>query len=302
MAWVRIDDGFAQHPKVVSAGPLAMAMQIAALCYCNKNLTDGFLPRAVVPTLLNLEGIAVGLQESDHFVSGSSATWQDIVSDLLRCGLWEEAERGYKIHDYLDWNLSKDDVLTLRAARADAGRMGGLAKAKASATADAKQTPKQNRSKVLPPSPSPSPSDSPAPAKEDGQALAPPASPPVPVASRPPKKQTEKEPGAAYLDTKAPPNGLDNPDRVRRAFYLLWEKKYEVPYAQEPPKDRAWALALLKQHKAMGIQVPWLEWAPKIIAGYLEMDDDDLVKKDRHTMNHLTRKLNAIRANIGGAA
>jgi len=167
MTWVRIDDGFYQHPKVAAAGPLAMAMQVAALCYCNRHLTDGFVPRAVVPTLLNLEGIATGLRDHEHFVTGDTATWQDVVRDLIRPGMWEETDGGYRIHDYLDWNLSKAEVLKLREARSEAGRKGGQASARASAQADAKQTPqqglKQNRSKLQPPSPSPSPSPSRAP-------------------------------------------------------------------------------------------------------------------------------------------
>ena len=33
MTWVRIDDRFATHPKVMEAGPMAMALDVAAMCY-----------------------------------------------------------------------------------------------------------------------------------------------------------------------------------------------------------------------------------------------------------------------------
>ncbi len=133
MAWVRIDDQFASHPKVIQAGPLGMAMQVAALCYSNRYLTDGFIPRAVVPTLLNLEGLAMRVWQGELIGGGQDATWQLVVQDLLAAGLWEEVEGGYQIHDYLDYQLSREEVIAEREQKREAGRRGGLATAQARA-------------------------------------------------------------------------------------------------------------------------------------------------------------------------
>src|SRR6266540_5902380 len=65
MPWVRIDEEFARHPKVVAAGPLGMAMQVAALCYCNQYLTDGFIPRTVVAGLLDFAGLGMRMWQGD---------------------------------------------------------------------------------------------------------------------------------------------------------------------------------------------------------------------------------------------
>src|SRR5690606_5177208 len=50
---------------------------------------------------------------------------------LVKVGLWEPAEGGFQIHDYLDYNPSADDVRAEQAriseSRAKAGRMGGIA-------------------------------------------------------------------------------------------------------------------------------------------------------------------------------
>lgn len=119
MGWVRIDDGFPQHPKVAKAGPLGIAMQVAALCYCNRYLTDGFIPRGVVPGLLNLEGIAVHTWDGELFGGGEDATWQLVVADLIEAGLWEEVEGGYRIHDYLDYQPSRQQVLAERQKTAE---------------------------------------------------------------------------------------------------------------------------------------------------------------------------------------
>lgn len=118
MAWVRIDDGFARHPKVVAAGPLAMAMQVAALCYCNRELTDGFVPRAVAKTLLDFDiDRADGTRYTVAWVSGHagddmSSEW--IISLMVEAGMWDEVPGGYRIHDYHDYQPSKEQVLQER--------------------------------------------------------------------------------------------------------------------------------------------------------------------------------------------
>lgn len=116
MAWVRLDDGFSEHPKVVKAGPLGMALQIAALCYANRNLTDGFIPKAIVPLLVNFDGI--GLTASPDSSEPVAATWQYVVEILLKAGLWEKANGGYMIHDYLDYQPSREDMNKARKENA----------------------------------------------------------------------------------------------------------------------------------------------------------------------------------------
>src|ERR1035437_8742986 len=44
MTWVRIDDGFPEHPKIARVGAFGAWLQLQALAYCNRNLTDGFVP------------------------------------------------------------------------------------------------------------------------------------------------------------------------------------------------------------------------------------------------------------------
>lgn len=171
MTWVRIDDGFARHPKVVAAGPLAMAMQVAALCYCNRELTDGFVPRAVARTLLDWEGIALRCAEDEANQANGQASaqanskqvWSNVdagcvIGALLASGMWEEAPGGYLVHDFDDYQPSKAEVLELSQKRAEAGRIGGRrsaasrqanrASAQALAQANGKQVLKQNASKI----------------------------------------------------------------------------------------------------------------------------------------------------------
>ncbi len=156
MAWVRLDEEFAEHPKLANAGPLAGMMQVAALCYCNRHLTDGFIPRGQVPKLIVCDGL---FRERDGKIQ--PITWRDVVQDMIDGGLWREVEGGYQIHDYLEFQPSKEDVLSSREQKREAGSKGGQAAAKARATRSAK-----------------APAKAPAKARATADAIAPPQAPP----------------------------------------------------------------------------------------------------------------------------
>ena len=47
MPWVRVDDHFNEHPKLAKVGPLGWGIWLAGLAYCNRNLTDGFIPLSI---------------------------------------------------------------------------------------------------------------------------------------------------------------------------------------------------------------------------------------------------------------
>lgn len=148
MPWVRIDEEFPLHPKVLTAGPLGMAMQVAALCYCNRYLTDGFVSQAVIPGLLNLEGLGMRHWMGELVGGGQDATWQLVIEDLLAAGLWDEEKGGYRIHDFHDFQPSREATLKLRADRSAAGQKGGLARSQASAKQVLEQTPSKRSSKT----------------------------------------------------------------------------------------------------------------------------------------------------------
>lgn len=48
MSWVRLDDGFADHPKIAALDDRAFRIHIWALCYSARHLTDGFLAQEVL--------------------------------------------------------------------------------------------------------------------------------------------------------------------------------------------------------------------------------------------------------------
>ena len=93
MAWVKIDDRMPEHPKMLQVRDSdALWLHVCALCYCNRNLTDGFVHDDIVARL-----------------SGSKRPRQ-AVSKLVAAGLWHEVSGGFVIHDYLEFQPSREDV------------------------------------------------------------------------------------------------------------------------------------------------------------------------------------------------
>lgn len=138
MSWVKIDDQFSEHPKVMQAGPLASWLYIRSLCYTAKYLTDGFIPQS------SAEQLAM--------FAGSSP---ELLEKLVECSLWERTNGGYQIHDYLDYNPTGAQVKAERAAAAERQRQKRDGKSTFARTSPELRPNFAGSSS--PPSPSPSP-------------------------------------------------------------------------------------------------------------------------------------------------
>lgn len=113
MSYAQLHDGFYRNVKVRRAGNMAAWMWAASIGYANENLTDGFVPREVLSELSELD----------------SKPRMKLAAKLVEVGLWEPAEGGWRIHDFLKWNLSREAVLRKRAenlARVNKHRTGGV--------------------------------------------------------------------------------------------------------------------------------------------------------------------------------
>jgi hypothetical protein len=105
MAWLRIDDRVRTHPKVAQAGPAASWLWLCGICYCREHLTDGWIPAQAVATL------AMNLTSPKKH-----------AARLVTVGLWEQEADGYRVHDFLDWNPAKAEVLSERNRERDKKR------------------------------------------------------------------------------------------------------------------------------------------------------------------------------------
>jgi len=79
-----------------------------ALIYCQNNLTDGYIPEHAI-----------------HSFGVRSKNKDLLAKELCRSlvpgkgPLWHRTSGGYQVHDYLDWNDSKVEILKMRAGSKD---------------------------------------------------------------------------------------------------------------------------------------------------------------------------------------
>lgn len=140
MSWAKLDDAILDNPKILSVGPIGFALHIAAICYCARNLTDGFVPLARAATLLDLSGvqidcanpIALPVHGQRQSMAGDVISPDAVIDALLGAELWHGCDGGYRINDYLEYNPSKADVLAererIRGIRSEAGKAGAASK------------------------------------------------------------------------------------------------------------------------------------------------------------------------------
>lgn len=137
MTWFKVDDKFHSHNKVrkvLADDPAALALWVVAGSWSSDNLTDGFVPDHQLPWLIP---------------TGADTLAQKLVT----AGLWRRVRAGHQFHEWEEdgngdkRNPSREEVLSTRRKKAEAGRAGGLAsgksrskpqaRAEASAQADA---------------------------------------------------------------------------------------------------------------------------------------------------------------------
>lgn len=106
MTWVKLDDQYPQHPRIVGLSDAAFRAHVTGLCYCSAFLTDGHIPRAVVAK-------------------------PKAAAELVSAGLWEPTDDGWMIPTYLDHQRSRAEAEALSLKRQTAGKKGGKAKAAA---------------------------------------------------------------------------------------------------------------------------------------------------------------------------
>lgn len=103
--WLKVDDGFPDHPKVLQCSNSTIGVWTKLGSWCAKHLTDG---------RFSLESI------SQYDPEGEA------LGELLSSGLAEEhPEGGYQLHDFTDYNRSAADQKSLIEKR----KKGGLARA-----------------------------------------------------------------------------------------------------------------------------------------------------------------------------
>jgi hypothetical protein len=140
MGWVRIDDSFYDHPKFADVTPLSISLWIVGMAYCNRNLTDGYIPESVANRLLDFDGLSYTVATIGELAAiGESDCTPLAVWDLIRVGLWHDEvhtcpscpQPGRKrlyVHDYLSYQPSAEEIKRNSEVRSIAGKKGASAR------------------------------------------------------------------------------------------------------------------------------------------------------------------------------
>ena len=88
MTWVKLDDNFADHPKVRNRSDQAFRLFVDLLVYCGRYNTDGRLT----------------------FADVESHRHAEYAVELVEAGLWDETATGFEVHDFLVLNPSREKV------------------------------------------------------------------------------------------------------------------------------------------------------------------------------------------------
>lgn len=119
MPFIRLSDNYIDHPKFLALSASAFRLWHEGMAFCRKHQTDGLIP------LGTLQGFRY-----------YKAVWARELATAYKAGghpLWETVEGfGFKVHDYLFWNLSKEeeqsdkDAATARMRRLRKVRRDGV--------------------------------------------------------------------------------------------------------------------------------------------------------------------------------
>jgi hypothetical protein len=109
MSWVKIDDRFWGHHKVIAAGNEAVGVWIRACSWTACAEQDGFIP-----------------DDAANLIA-KRKVWQK----LEEVRLVHREETGWRIHNFLEHNPSSEASRLARQKRAEAGRIGGKNSGKA---------------------------------------------------------------------------------------------------------------------------------------------------------------------------
>ena len=113
MPWFPVDDTFHSHPKVRATSPAALGLWVVAGSWSMCYLTDGRIKDTDLPRLL--------------------PDAAPLADELVSTGLWRRTRDGYVFKDWLQWGnkRSAKEIREVRAKKAAAGRLGGVASGRA---------------------------------------------------------------------------------------------------------------------------------------------------------------------------
>lgn len=115
MTWVKLDDGFAEHPKIVGLSDGAFRLLVASFCYCGRWGTDGLLPQG-----------ALKMKPAHVRELISRGNWHESGHE---CGTCPAIANGaHYVHEFLVHNPSAEEVEVAQGRRKEKARKAARAR------------------------------------------------------------------------------------------------------------------------------------------------------------------------------
>ena len=292
MSWANLDDGFADHPKVIDLPDAAFRLHVCAMCWCSRRLTDGLVRSR---ELRILGAMLEGCPDDQRL--------QELAQKLVDARLWDPCEEGWRLHDWLKHNESAQKVIERREAakqRMAENRKGkGSEKRTFAGTSrerSEERAPERSREVRVPspllssPLPTPNPTEE---AKASTFAVG--HAPPPPSGTQ----------GALIPDVLASPKRA--PERNRKPRKARPAKDSPETTARTNPVWEAYSAAYLQEHKALptrngminGQLADFLDRVPAdeapAIAAFYARHPDAWLRKNYHPIGALLKNAEGYR-------
>ena len=102
MTWIRVSDDFYDNPKIMEVGAQAVGLWVAAMGWCNRNRTDGVIPRMRLrPLLTGVEDETLLRLVDVGLLHGDGHDCPNCVKPPLG---------SYVVHDYLHYQDSRQKI------------------------------------------------------------------------------------------------------------------------------------------------------------------------------------------------
>jgi hypothetical protein len=108
MPWARFADDYLGNPKLGGLSTSAVALDMAGIIYSARELRDGHLSSTDVQAIAAL----IHLRR-----------WDAAAAELVAARRWVAEDGGWLIHDYLDYQPSREKVMAERTAARDRRRV-----------------------------------------------------------------------------------------------------------------------------------------------------------------------------------
>lgn len=223
--WAKLDDHYHDNPKILSVSKAARWVHTGAISWCCKHLTDGVIPRA--------QAWRLGSDGEDDRPG-------EYIRELVDARLFEDLGNGsYQVHDFLDYNPSRDEAEARQLAIQEQRREAGKKRAEGGSRGD--------RGRFAPAESNPPTSEPPAGhQREDQRATSGPLDPPTsePPASSPapfpfpfPYSDPEPELSGARAPAPEPADPPPIPDRKPDSSARSRSPAQEGTRAGPEPRD-----------------------------------------------------------------